>query len=394
MRTPEDIMAEMQALVDAAEAEDRSLTDDEIETYGTAEAELQAVNKTGNIKARHEAYKQPVLGIAGAVKAVDKKDEALDFAFDQYLRTGHASNELRFAQTEGTASQGGYLVPDGFRNKLVENITAIGGLQNEAEVLNTSTGNPLEWPTVTSGHGESDDQADVVAEGAASAVGEDIVFGTASLGAYRYASTGTGNLPIKVSVELLQDAAFDVGAYVAKVLGRRIARKFAKDIIQGSGSGEPLGLLEGTDGTVELAGGGAITYAKLLTLVHSLDPEFRRSSKWLFNDDTAAEIEALEDNNNRPLLVNGLQGIEGSVSRPTLLGYPVVIDQAAKDSANDVKFAAFGDLREAYVIRRVRDVQVLVNPYAATGYVVYDAWARMDGTVQNAEAFVTLEGET
>ena len=38
----------------------------------------------------------------------------------------------------------------------------------------------------------------------------------------------------------------------------------------------------------------------------------------------------------------------------------------------------------------LQSLQVLANPYAATGYVVYDAWARMDGTVQDATAFVSF----
>ena len=53
---------------------------------------------------------------------------------------------------------------------------------------------------------------------------------------------------------------------------------------------------------------------------------------------------------------------------------------------------AFGNWKEAYIVRHVKDVQVLVNPYEAVGYVTYHAWARMDGTVQNSSAYVTGEG--
>ena len=77
-----------------------------------------------------------------------------------------------------------------------------------------------------------------------------------------------------------------------------------------------------------------------------------------------------------------------------VVGYPVTIDQAVANLANDVQGIGFGNWREAYIVRHVKDVQILVNPYAATGYVVYDAWARMDGTVQDATAYVTMEGTT
>ena len=39
-------------------------------------------------------------------------------------------------------------------------------------------------------------------------------------------------------------------------------------------------------------------------------------------------------------------------------------------------------------------MQVLVNPYSQTGYIVYDAWARMDGTIQQPYAIAKLEGTT
>ena len=395
MRKPAEILAAMSALTDAAAAEDRVLSDEEIATYEAAELELAAVNKTGELFARQAAYKTPIVGFPAVIKPAPKGDEALDFAFTQYLRTGQRNADIAqlYAQTEGTPSEGGYSVPDGFRAKLTERRVAYGGLLNAGEQLVTTDGRPLEWPSVDD---TSSSAADVAAEGAASAAGADIVFGTVTLGAYKYAATGTGNAPIKASVELLQDAMFDVAAFVARALGNRIRRKQAKDVLQGTGSGQPLGLMYGTAGTIEadvLSGTTAQNLAALNNLVHALDQEYRQSASWIFNDTTAAAIEAMLDAAGRPILINSTQGIEGRISRPTLLGYPVIIDQASFNmDTNDVIGIAFGDWTEAYIVRHVRDVQVLVNPYAVTGYVVYDAWARMDGKPQNAFAYVTGEG--
>lgn len=390
MRSSAEILAAMSALTDAAEAESRVLTDAEVETYEAAEAELRGVNKTAELSSRQAAYKTPIVGLPGTIAPSPKGDEALEFAFGQYLRTGRAGAEL-FAQTVGSDAAGGYLTPPGFRAKLVERLVAFGGIRGLAEILDTGNGNPIEWPTVDD---TSATAADIVAEGAASAAGADIAFGTKTLGAYRYAATGTGNVPIKVSVELLQDAAFDVAAFVARALANRIGRKQAKDLATGTGTAMPLGLFAGAAGDVVTASGSVPTYAKLNALVHALDPEYRPTATWVFNDATAAVIEGILDTTGRPILVPSINGIEGSVSRPTLLGYPVVIDQGAPDLSNAVRGIAFGDIRQAYIVRNVKDVQVLVNPYAATGYVVYDAWARMDATVQNANAVKTMSGLT
>jgi HK97 family phage major capsid protein len=389
MKTAKELLDAMQAIVDLADAETRSMSDEEVATYEGLEADLKSVNKTAELHSRQDAYRTPITGFPAVIKATPKGDEALEYAFGQYLRTGQANSDMShlYAQNITTTTAGGFLVPDGFRNKLTERVVAWGGFRSEAETLTTSSGNPLEWPTVDD---TASTTADVVVEGASSAAGADIVFGTKTLGAYRYAATGTGNVPIKVSVELLQDAAFDVGAYVAKVLGQRIARKQAKDLVQGTGSGMPLGILSGTDGDVSES---TLTYAKLNELIHKLDPAYRVGAKWLFNDTVAAEIEGILDASTRPLLVPGTQGLDGSVARSSLLGYPVVIDQYCFDDGSNVQYMAFGNFKEAYIVREVKDVQILVNPYAATGYVVYDAWARMDGTIQNPYAYVTIEGE-
>jgi HK97 family phage major capsid protein len=55
-----------------------------------------------------------------------------------YLLTGKITN----AQSENVPSQGGYLVPDEFRVKLIERLKAFGGLGSVAERYSTGTGAP------------------------------------------------------------------------------------------------------------------------------------------------------------------------------------------------------------------------------------------------------------
>ena len=77
----------------------------------------------------------------------------------------------------------------------------------------------------------------------------------------------------------------------------------------------------------------------------------------------------------------------------------VTVDQAMPDLDVDDStdhWGAFGNIREGYVIRRVRDVTVFVDPYgrAANGQVQFHAWARMDATQQNTNAYVALSGKS
>jgi HK97 family phage major capsid protein/HK97 family phage prohead protease len=372
------------------DAMQEALDNEDTETFAKLEADLAKSKAITEARARLEEYRKPVM--PAVIRATPKGDAGMDFAFDQYLRTGQPNHDLTFAQTVGSTTGGGYTVPDTFLAKLVERRVAFGGFMNEAWNITTATGAPLTFPVLTP---PVYTEADIAAEGAASAAGADVVFPSeVTLGAYKYTSTGTGNVPLKVSVELLQDSEFDIGAMVSRILGERIARKQAYDLCNGSGSGAPKGIAYGTAGTVEADPTG---FAAFSNLVHALDPAYRVGAKWIMNDTTAKTIEQLLDGasgtSGRPMLVNALQGIEGPSNNYFLLGYPVVIDQAMPTwAADDVIGVAFGNWKQAYVVRHVRDVQILVNPYGTVGYVQYDAWARMDGQVVDAYAYVTGEG--
>lgn len=387
--TVEEILAAMQAVIDAASG--RSLTEEEEARYEELEGQLQRARSTAEIQKRQAAYNTPVTAPLLTTGQQSQKDDTLDRAFTHFLRTGQPNSdliELR-AQSEGTGTAGGYLVPDGFRDKLVERRKAFGGLANVVEEITTTSGNPLEWPTI-------DDTANtgaIVAENGAPAGGADLVFGTATLGAYKYMSVGAGGLPLKVSVELLQDSAFDVESLVARKLGERIARAQAPHFVTGTGTGQPKGIVTGKTATVA----ATLTYSTINSIIHSLDPAYRENAVWAMNDSTLALFEGVVDSTGRPILRSANpDGTPGS-GVTSILGYPVVIDQAFATYAPGPSTAVggvFGDLREGYVIRRVRDLQLVVDPYsyAVNGQVAFTAWERADGTQQNPNAYVAFAG--
>ncbi len=378
------VWSEMEALV-ASEDFDAA-------KYEELEAERTELLKRGAARQRHETYSAPVT--PAVITATPRGDDALDFAFAQYLRTGQPNSDLTFAQVEGTANAGGYAVPDGFLNRLVEVRTQFGGLIELAENITTASGNDIHFPSVPTAAVYS--SADIAAEGAATAAGADIVFGEVLLGAYRYTAAGTGNVGLKVSLELLQDSIFDIAGFVARRLGERIARRQAYDVCNGSNSGEPQGIAYGTAGTIEHDPDG---FAAFSNLVHALDPAYRLNASWVFNDTTAKNMEQLLDGpsgtSGRPLLQASTAGMDQGpgATRYSLLGYPVhIVQEMPTWAADNVIGAGFGDWNEAYIVRHVKDVTVLVNPFIGTGYVGYDAYARMDGKVKNASAYVTGEG--
>ncbi len=401
-KSVKEITDELSAIVDAADAEGRDLTEDELTVTAELETEL------GEAKDRQErtaAVRDKIAAeIADRKKAVtpalvtreQQGPDSIEAAFAHYLRTGQVNSdlsELRNAQSAGTGSEGGFTVPEGFRQKLVDRMKAFGGLATAVETITTESGAPLVWPTLD----DTANSGEIVVEGATFAGGNDLVFGEASLGAYSYMSGGASGTPLRVSRELVQDSAFDVAGLVADKLGQRLARIQSTHLVSGTGSSQPRGITTGKTG-IELAAATGITYADLLKFVHSVDPAYRSSGcAWAFNDASLQVIRGLVDDNGRPLLKMGGDSIASNPGGATLLGYPVVIDQAFPNinlASQTVNWGVFGNLREGYVIRRVRAVELLVNPYARMAYrqVEYSAWARMDATVQNTNAYVALTG--
>lgn len=387
-----EITEKMDAIVKGAE--NRSLTDDEVTAYEKLEGELSAERKSEEVRKRNAAWQAPKITV---VKAISKGgDEVLERAFDNYLRTGTRNADISdlevrsSAQTEGTSSQGGYLVPPGYLVRIVERLKAFGGIAARAEEITTATGQPLQFPT----NDDTGNSGEIVAEAGSTASGADVAFGTVTLGAYTYRASGADNEGIKASLELIQDSAFDVSAFVSRKVGTRIGRKQARDLAVGSGSGEPTGLFHPSTQDKALASGTTFTYAQLVDFVHKLDPAYREMSPvWIMSDGTAAALESLTDTAGRPLLTPYGTGVEGQIIARTLLGWPVQIDQSSPDGSDpEVGFVAFGDINEAYLVRRVAGVTVLADPYTnmSKGLMTWHAFARMDATIKNRYAYVLL----
>lgn len=385
-----NIIAALQEIVDSAEG--RDLTPEEVERYEALEARLTAARTTQEIRSRQRAYTTPA-GARLHTMSVNRREDTIERAFEAYIRTGQVNQdivELR-AQGDGTSTAGGYLVPTIMRDKIVEVMKAFGGFAPEATSFTTGDGRPVEYPV----NDDTSNTGEIVAEAGTFAAGADIIFSQRTLGAYKFYAGGASNLPIKVSFELLQDSAFDVTAFITKAIGTRIARGQAPLWLTGTGTGQPQGVLTPKSVYATTASTTTPTYAELVKTVHALDPAYRTGAKWLMNDSTLSLVRQMVDGNGRPLwLPQQESGMSMPMPGGTLLGYPVVIDQAVPSIAasGSTKYLAFGDWNAAYILRRVKDLQIVVlhELYAPTGQVGIFGWERADGAVQDSSAYVIL----
>jgi hypothetical protein len=83
----------------------------------------------------------------------------------------------------------------------------------------------------------------IAAEGTAPASGgADLVFGEETPGEFKYVAPGAGQLPLRVSVELLQDSTFDIqGLWNASLV--RVSVVLRLHWVTGNGTTETFGIV-------------------------------------------------------------------------------------------------------------------------------------------------------
>jgi HK97 family phage major capsid protein len=295
------------------------------------------------------------------------------------LRTGFVDGRELRAQGVATGAAGGYTVPTPFRAKLIEAQKAYGSVREVAEVITTETGATLPWPT-------NDDTANVGAILAENSqvTEQDVTIGTNDIGAYMYTSK-----LVRVSLQLLNDSAFNLESWLAGVLGRRIGRAQNAHFTTGTGTAQPEGIA--TNATIGKTGTTgqttSVTYDDLIDLIHSVDPAYRQSGRaqFMLNDASLAAARKLKDSQGRPLWEPSVQvGVPDG-----LLGYNYTVNQDMPVMAANARSILFGDFFAGYLVRDVQDVQMLrlAERYADYLQVGFLAFARTDGTPQDTAAY-------
>lgn len=361
-----------------------NLTGDKADQYeGFSEVLQERHRDEAEMKARIERAKFRHDAIRGLLKPAPATDvfasDDYFHAFSAYLRSGDPRSMEQFAQAiAGDGTQGGYTVPESFLTRITETMKAYGGIQAVADTITTADGRDLPWPT----NDDTSNSAAIATEGSAVASGgADLVFGEVRLGAYTYDATGTGNVPLLVSKELIQDSAFDLEAFVARKLGERLGRKMAADFATADGSSKPKGLLAKSADTM--------TATTMLAAVQEhhfqVNQAYRDSGncRWIMGDTTLTKVYASVDKNGRPLFIPVSDSSGAGRPAGFLLGYPVTLDQGSGDKV------AFGDIRSGFIIRYVRGVTIDVDPYTniKSRQIAYHAWARADSDVQDSAAY-------
>ena len=374
------------ALVDNAQKEGRSLNAEEKSKFDAMEADARGIKEQIDTLERAADLKKELAANAEARQASPKASKSSTFA--KYLRNGMGAlnaeeralmGEMRGTSTQvvGTDSLGGFLVPQDFSDELDIATLFTGEVERVSKKLNTAGGALLDYPTVN----DTATDANLISEAAAVTV-QDMTFANKQLSAYNYASQ------VRVSMQLLQDNAFDLNSFLAESMGERIARASNAALSTGTGSSQPQGIVTGSALGNTAAGATAITESDLLDLIYSIDPSYRNKASFglMMHDNVASAIRALGfgSANDFPIYVPSMEA--GQPDR--ILGVPVYINNDMQSSiATGTKTVIAADFSK-YVVRNAGGVQFvrLNERYMDELEIGFVAYARKDGAVLDSRA--------
>jgi len=220
------------------------------------------------------------------------------------------------------SSFGGYVYPNGFSNDYTAALAKENLFRRYGTIVQAPTKEGF-LQTVT-----STADAEFIGEGVAYPEDADS-FSKIPFDSYKIAAL------TRLSADFVTDMDFDLDKYLRNEFARRFGRPEENACINGSGEGEPYGLLNGAQTGVTASSAASLTYDEVISLYFSLKPEYRRNAAWLMNDVTGLALRKLKDMNGNNLWRE---------SDDTILGKPVVFSPYMPDAGSGSKPVAIGDL--------------------------------------------------
>jgi HK97 family phage major capsid protein len=276
------------------------------------------------------------------------------------------------ALAEGTDGAGGYLTPTEFRAQLVEDLQDEPILRNLVTVIPVGS-NSGELPTLASGVKTSWGSENT-----------SISTTTARFGTLTYSISRLNTL-LYTSRELVADSAIGIVQLITRLFIEAIGREEDRVIINGSGSGQPKGILQETLTGIDNANVDANLAPNIKKLPYKLGQAYRRSARWLVNSTSLGAISAIQDTTTGQFLLRA--GLEAG-DPPTLVGYKL-------HEQNDVPLDTliFADLKQYYLFDREQISVESTTEGAGTfekHQVAIKVTERIDGKVALTNAFRTL----
>jgi len=392
------IVADMRAITDAAQAEARDLSNEELAQHGTLFDEQRKVGQQIEAEERQIEADRAAAARDAAPEQRGSRDpetrgnprasEEYRASFERFLRGGVQSltgEELRALQADSDTG-GGFLVsPTQMVADLLKAVDNAVWIRRYATKHSVPTAASLGVPTLETDPDDADWTSELATGNEDNAMG----FGARKLHPHPLAKR------IKVSRELLRMVP-GVEALVRDRLGYKFGIAQEKNFLLGDGAQKPLGVYvasaSGIPTSRDVSTGNtatAITFDGLIEAKYSLKTQYRQRARWNFHRDAIKQIAKIKDSDGQYIWKQSVR--EGEPD--TILGLPFDESEYTPNTFTTGQYVGLlGDfsfywIADAYDL----EIQRLNELYAATNQVGLIGRLKTDGQPVLAEAFARVK---
>lgn len=346
---------------------------------------LQSALET--IQAQVQAGIKPENGVIGDIPA----NPEYVGAFKAFMRQGedgtikggtHDGQPVRAAMSIGSNPDGGYTAPVEWDRSITQAMQQSSPIRENSEVITISTGQGFTRLFATGAPGSG-------------WVGETAARPQTTTPQFVPLEFRVGEIYANPAITqtALDDSAIDLEAWLANQVRDEFGRQENIAFLSGDGTNKPFGLLTYATGAanearhplgaiaVEDAGAG-MDGDDFIKLIYAMPTErVTANTKLFINRTTIGAIRLLKDANGNYIWQPSLQAGQPQ----TIGGTPTVeVPGMPLDAVGNI-IAAYGDMRQTYLVVDRVGIRVLRDPYTNKPYVMFYTTRRVGGGVQNPE---------
>ena len=279
---------------------------------------------------------------------------------------------------EGELADGGYLVSTSFNEEIISKLQSENVLRQICRVIQTESTHRV--PVVA-----SQPAANWIGEGDEITISS-ASFSTVTLEVHKLAAC------LLTSNELLQDAYYDLEAFLSEELARAFARAEEEAFLTGDGTdNQPTGLLttlaQSATSTLQTTS-TTLSADDLITLAYSVDRPYRSNASWLMSDATLSLVRKLKTTDQQYIWEPNF----ASEDPPKILGYPVHTSNFMPPATSGNICVIFGDFSAVTIAERGnRQVRPLREKFALSDKTAFLCLERVDCALTDRHALRGLK---
>lgn len=306
-------------------------------------------------------------------------------AFASYVKRGEEK-----ALSVGVNADGGYVVPPETETEITRLMTAVSPIRAISGVRQVSasvykrpisvTGPATGWVGETAARPTTNSQ---------------------TLAELSYPTTELYAMPAATSA-FLDDAAVDVGQWIADEVNAAFAAQETTAFVTGNGANKPTGFLAATTvaeaswswgnlGYIATGTAGALPASNasdvLIDLVYALKAGYRQNASWVMNRKVQGTLRKLKDADGNYLW----QPAATADGKARFMGFELVEAEDMPNIAANSLSIAFGDFKRGYLIVDRQGVSVLRDPFSSKPYVLFYTTKRVGGGIADYDAIKLLK---